>query len=98
MPEGKRLGSGKEARLNMAQAAALPNSDIRSELSNAILEAVEAMPPVLGKIFSLRHYGDLSIRQIAQQMHISEGQASNLLLQADQMLYRRLRSFHTRRR
>ncbi len=79
------------------QAIAVHENEIRTELSNAILEAVEAMPPVLGKIFGLRHYGNLSIREIARQMSMSEGQASTLLLQADQLLYRRLRSFHTRR-
>lgn len=92
------LGAGL-TRLNMAnQAMALHENDMRTELSNAILEAVEAMPPFLGKVFSLRHYSNLSIREIAQRLRISEGQASTLLLQADQLLYRRLRSFHTRRR
>lgn len=79
------------------QAMALHENDLRTELSNAILEAVEAMPPFLAKIFSLRHYSNLSIREIAQRLQISEGQASTMLLQADQLLYRRLRSFHTRR-
>lgn len=78
-------------------AVALHENDIRTELSNAILEAVEDMPSILGQIFSLRHYSNLSIREIARQLGISEGQASTLLLQADQILYRRLRSFHTRR-
>ena len=80
------------------QAPLLHENEIRSELSAAILEAVEAMPPLLAKVFNLRHYQNLKIRQIARRLRISEGQASNLLLQADQLLYRQLRSFHTRRR
>lgn len=59
----------------------------RKILSNLIVEAVNQMPAAVRRVFILSHYHGLSVKEIAEDLGIMEGEAESLLIAGNTVLH-----------
>ena len=67
------------------------NKEIREHVDLAL----DKLPPKQKMVFTLRHYQDLSIREIAESLDATEGSVKKHLFRAVEALKKRLRRFVT---
>ncbi|GGF21762.1 RNA polymerase sigma factor [Echinicola rosea] len=74
--------------------ASLNDSDVdweEAEINKKVESAIEALPPRIGEIFRLKYMEEKSVREIAQQLEISENTIKTHLLRAKGKLRKSLR-------
>ena len=66
---------------------------IGSDISESIKEAIEKLSPQQKMVFSLKHFEEYKIREIAEMMNISEGTVKNYLFNATLKMREYLKDF-----
>lgn len=66
---------------------------VRSETSQKITEAVDCLSPKQRMIFTMKHFQNLKIREIAQYLKCSEGNVKKQLFRAVRLLKKELKPY-----